>query len=115
MVGVRAPGVFCSSMVGVNGAVIEFERRLGICVAESDLARLCALSYTEVKDPVSLLGDPFAGDELFSLWSSVGVGGVTVVRGVSRPALGGVRRPESIFGKVVLLELVDPFPYACAT
>ena len=111
--GVRAPGVFISSMVGVKGAMIEFERRLGTWVAESDLALLWMLAFGVVNDPVPLLGEPLVGDVLSLLCSNVGVGGVTVVRGVSSPALGGVLRPESIFGRVALLESADPFPYTC--
>lgn len=76
---------------------MAFDSLLGWCVAESDLARRCEIMLPEA-DVIVFgfvpacadcwgLTDGLPGGSV--LWS-VGVGGVTVVEGVSSDALGGV-------------------------
>ena len=87
------PGVLVSSIVGVNGAGIEFESLLGkVC----DCARRCLMLSTDDK---GLDGDCFevglVNRANVELEGSVGVGGVTSVVGVSgRP--GGVSGSDEV-------------------
>lgn len=93
------PGVFVSSMVGVNGAVMALESLLGGFVAER--ARRCDIMFPEGETTITLGFDCVwvcfapafalevdrAGDA--GAFASVGVGGVTKVVGAS-PRFGGV-------------------------
>jgi hypothetical protein len=94
--GVRVPGVLLSSMVGVKG-VIAFDSLLDCCVAESDLARRCETIFPDAETmvvefvPAGNKARGFANAPLKDpVRASVGVGGVTVVRGASIAVLGGV-------------------------
>lgn len=84
-------GVFTSSIVGVNGARTEFDNLLGWWVKDDcDFARRCDIIlpdglittsgslFDDCGTVVFLRGDSGGGYDLFS----VGVGGVTVVKGV---------------------------------
>jgi len=86
-------------VVGVKGARIEFDNLLGGWLnKDCDFARLCDIilpdALTTTPEPslddcgavVFLRGESGGVDDLFS----VGVGGVTVVKGVVRVEPGGV-------------------------
>ena len=97
---VGTAGVLVSSSVGVSGAEIALESLLGWPTADADLARRCDIIFPEglTTTPVCSPGGPLAGTSFrfgdacgVIERGSVGVGGVTVVRGAPESdALGGV-------------------------
>lgn len=116
--GVRVPGTLLSSMVGVNGAETALESLLGGRPPVSDLTRRWDIILPEgdvmvlefVPAEACFRTGEFIG---LSLRWSVGVGGVTVVKGVSRPALVGVFGAVFIGGRslapVVMLRALALF------
>jgi hypothetical protein len=88
-------GVLFSSIVGVKGAVTEFDNLLGWCETEEvDRTRRCVIMLPEglivTFSFLETFGESGLGEPGISKRESVGVGGVTVVTGVEINAAGGV-------------------------